>query len=222
MKTFLFACCLFLLSCNPAVEKKNAAARAVIPVPENTRPATAYSSFLTQTKKQLNQFKKENNKDGVQRLVFNSIAHDMPLYWQGTKWDFNGVSRRPGEGAIACGYFITTILDDLGLKLNRIRLAQEPSSVLIKATCTNIKRYGGLDDVKQYLASASPKAIFIVGLDFHTGFIIKENSKAYFFHSNYIQRSGVIKEDIDHSRALNASKSFMIGDLTANQSFLGK
>jgi len=28
--------------------------------------------------------------------------------WSGTPWDFNGISQTPGEGEIACGYFVSS------------------------------------------------------------------------------------------------------------------
>ncbi|HEY1086629.1 MAG TPA: hypothetical protein VGE37_03005, partial [Archangium sp.] len=34
--------------------------------------------------------------------------------WAGTVWDFNGTSTVPGEGKIACGYDVTTVLEQAG------------------------------------------------------------------------------------------------------------
>ena len=41
-------------------------------------------------------------------------------HWKGTPWDFNGTTRTPGEGAIACGYFVTTVLEQAGFKIERV------------------------------------------------------------------------------------------------------
>ena len=54
----------------------------------------------------------------------NIIIKKIVPYWYGTKWDFNGTSRIPGQGSIAYGYFVTTILEDAGINLSRNRLAQ--------------------------------------------------------------------------------------------------
>ncbi len=40
--------------------------------------------------------------------LFTYLDKDMPAYWDDTTWDFYGMSRIPGEGEIACGYFVTT------------------------------------------------------------------------------------------------------------------
>jgi hypothetical protein len=63
-------------------------------------------------------------------------------------------------------------------------------------------------------------AIYIVGLDFHTGFVIKKGDETYFFHSNYIQAEGVILERIEQSKALLNNQAFFIGNLTENKELL--
>jgi hypothetical protein len=73
-----------------------------------------------------------------------------------------------------------------------------------------------------YLAKQPINSIFIIGLDFHTGYIIKTATNCYFFHFNYIRKQGVVKEKIDESQALSANKFFMIGSLTANKDLLRK
>ena len=73
----------------------------------------------------------------------------MPLYWVETKWDFNGVSRVSRQGSIACGYFVTTVLEDIGFKLNRIKLSQQASSVMIFNLCANVKRLSTPFDFKK-------------------------------------------------------------------------
>lgn len=188
----------------------------------DSKPTIPYPTFISLTKKELGRLQQEKNADSLSKMVYRAIAVEMPLYWKGTKWDFNGATKIPGEGFIACGYFITTVLDDIGLKINRVRLAQEPSSVLIQSTCHKIKTYAGFAALKTYLDSSEDETIFIAGLDFHTGFIIKQAGQCYFFHFNYINKMGVVKELIDESKALKNSQSFMIGNLTGNKSYLLK
>ena len=49
-------------------------------------------------------------------------------HWKGTPWDFNGTTRIPGQGTIACGYFVTTALQDAGFDLPRYRCGQMAES----------------------------------------------------------------------------------------------
>ncbi|HLP64215.1 hypothetical protein [Flavobacterium sp.] len=169
-------------------------------------------------KEELKNFKGDAKEK--QDRFFTFINTDVPNYWMGTKWDFNGTTRTPQNGTIACGYFVTTVLDDFGIKLKRIQLAQQVSSVMIKTLCESksIKHFSKIEQVETYLNGRNKEEIFIVGLDFHTGFIIKDQSKLYFLHSNYIQKEGVVKEEIRNSRALLSSKSFMIGSVSQKES----
>ncbi len=53
--------------------------------------------------------------------------------WMGTPWTFSGTSQTPKQGSIACGYFVTTTLQQAGIELDRIRLAQAASEKMILA-----------------------------------------------------------------------------------------
>lgn len=190
--------------------------------PGIVRPVIPYQSFIADCKQQVTTLQKQHKQAELQDYIYSIVSNKMPAYWHGTTWDFNGTTRKAGEESIACGYFITTILEDIGLKINRNKMAQEPSSVLIKATCNKIKTYATMEQLKQYLSNVPSHTILLAGLDFHTGFIIKENDSAYFFHSNYIAKQGVVKEPVETSRALNASKSFMVGILSRNSDYIFK
>lgn len=156
------------------------------------------------------QSKTESEK---QKYFFKFINYDIPNYWKGTPWSFGGTTRIPQSGTIACGYFVTNIVSDFGIKIERVYLAQQASSVMIKKLCTDIKYFTKREDLENYILSKSKNTVYIVGLDFHTGFITRENKDTYFIHSSYIENKGVVKEKTESSQALNASKTFMIGTL---------
>lgn len=212
MTTIISAIILSLSSCFLGTSKTTT-------ITKDQLPKISYPDFLTEVKTEREKLKDKPLAD-AKKYFFNLINNKIPEYWKGTPWDFNGVTRKPGEGKIACGYFITNTMVDLGFDIERIKLAQAASSVLIKATCTNIKNYADFDDLKSYLDKADDYSVFIVGLDFHTGYITKEKNDCYFIHSNYINSKGVTKEKIDDSEALNASKTWMIGSISANDEFI--
>lgn len=184
---------------------------------DNETTENAQLKSYAELKNELKTFKGSTNEK--QERFFTFINSDVPDYWIGTKWDFNGTTRNPQNGTIACGYFVTTVLDDFGMKLKRIQLAQQVSSVMITTLCDpkSVKRFSTIEQVERYLNGRNSEEIYIVGLDFHTGFIIKDKAKMYFLHSNYIQKEGVVKEELRNSRALLSSKSFMIGSLSEKE-----
>jgi hypothetical protein len=165
---------------------------------------------------------KESSTKAVSNFLYNVLSEDIYHYWKGTPWDFNGTTQKPGEGSIACGYFITNTLSDLGFKIQRTKLAQVVSSEMIKTLCADVKRFSDFEKFAAYFNSQSMNTVFVVGLDFHTGYVLHDSSGSYFMHSNYISNAGVIKEQLDKSQALIHNKCFVVGSLSNNALLLQK
>ncbi len=163
----------------------------------------------------------EKLADGKE-LFANLLVDSIFNYWYGTKWDFNGHTKTPRNGEIACGYFITTTLKDVGIHLNRYSLAQKASSEIIKRLCdeNTITRFSDLEKLKSYLSDVNNNEVLILGLDYHVGFVVKRDGKNYFIHSNYISREGVIKEILENSDAIRSSNIYMIGNVTRNDELI--
>jgi hypothetical protein len=192
---------------------------------QNTLPAVNNKVDYNEFKKSVDSNKslliKHPTKD-IRNYLFKLIDEDIYNYWAGTPWEFYGTTRQPKTGGIACGYFVTNTLTDLGFKIDRVGLAEAASETMIRKLCVGIASFRSLNKLNSYLAKQPVNSVFIIGLDFHTGYVVKTAAGCYFFHSNYIKKEGVIKEKIDVSRALNSNKFFMIGSLTANETLLRK
>lgn len=146
-------------------------------------------------------------------------------YWYGTNWDFYGTTEKPNEGSIACGYFVTTTLRDIGLPINRTKLAQYASEDMIKQIVSkdNIYRFSK-KSIAEFERSLERKgnAIYIVGLDNHTGFLLFSNEGNFFIHSSGSFPYSVIKEKLAESRILKKSKYRVAGNLSADKDLLLK
>ncbi|MFI5162244.1 MAG: hypothetical protein ACHQHN_13280 [Sphingobacteriales bacterium] len=180
-----------------------------------------YSEFKKTVNDNKNLLINHPTKD-IRNYLFKLVDGDIFDYWEGTPWDFYGKTLQPKTGSIACGYFVTTTLTDLGFKIDRVGLAECRSGDMIKKLCMGIHSFNSLDKLSSYLAKQPVNSVFIVGLDFHTGYVIKTTTGCYFMHSYYFKKQGVIKEKIDESPALSSNKFFMIGSLTANENLLRK
>lgn len=144
----------------------------------------------------------------------------MMRCWLGTPWDFNGTASRPGNGKIACGYFVSTVLKDAGFRLNRYRLAQQPSqnilrSFLPKTDCHLTVGQPYPEFVKS--VAASGRGIHLVGLDTHVAFIVTSADGSFrFIHSSGSKPWCVVDESPEHAHVLRSSNWRMLGNLTAN------
>lgn len=169
--------------------------------------------------------KTPNLSDSINSFWVHQISNNLFSCWKGTSWDFNGHTERPTVGTIACGYFVTTVLRNMDLKIDRIKLATCPSLKMMQ-NLVGMKKTMNLSSLSLIALSERIKkmgiGVYIIGLDFHTGFIVNDGKEIWFVHSNYINRSGVTKESILTSRALNASKTRWIISLSRDVEFQKK
>lgn len=146
-------------------------------------------------------------------------------YWYETDWDFNGTSQEPGKGSIACGYFVTTLLRDMGVELDRVALAQSASEQMIKSLVAEkyIHRFSNYS-IKDFVNEIKKlgDGIYLTGLDNHTGFIVCENGNVDFVHSDGGAPARVLKEVALNSVLLTASKYRVVGKITSDEEFLSK
>ncbi|MGA0845195.1 MAG: hypothetical protein ACO3RV_01525, partial [Luteolibacter sp.] len=140
------------------------------------------------------------------RVWLESVLPELMRCWIGTPWDFNGTAERPGDGPIACGYFVSTVLRDAGFNLDRFLLAKQASenimrSFLPRASC--VLRVG--DDYESYadsLDSCDP-GIYLIGLDTHVGFIVKRHQDGFrFIHSSGSNPAWVVEQDRENAWVL--------------------
>lgn len=157
------------------------------------------------------------------RIVLETALPAMMHCWLGTPWDFNGTAKQPGDGQIACGYFVATVLKDAGFRVDRFKLAQQPSenilrSFLPKSSCT-------LDVGKDYQAFAADlesrePGIYIIGLDTHVAFVVVGDEGFRFIHSSGSRPWCVVDENREEAEVLKRSNWRMLGHLTADRTVL--
>lgn len=159
------------------------------------------------------------------QLEIKTILIDQIIpNWYGTKWSFEGHTEIPKSGNIACGYFVSTTLRDAGFKLNRYKLAQlypleEAKIMSCGETITTIKN-SSLTELKKHFLTLKD-GIYFIGLDFHVGYILKEQQNVYIIHSNYINKQGVVKENIEKSKAASSSTYYIV-PISNNQKLIKK
>jgi hypothetical protein len=136
--------------------------------------------------------------------------------WAGTKWGFYGTTTSPGEGEIACGYFVTTVLEQTGFKLERVVLAQQASAWLVKSIARGSEvtwlRYQSPQQVVAQVRQTYGDGLYVVGFDLHVGFLRVDGPRAAFCHSSYLEPGVVTCEDPLTSAAFR-SDVHVVGDV---------
>ena len=208
MKNFILVVTICLISCSSQQPNISGHLNDI----SNADLQAKYKTYLAN----IGSSAKKAPLEKIPALLELSLVDSIFDYWYGTEWDFNGTTQEPQNGKIACGYFVTTTLKHLGLNINRVYLAQQASSVLIKEICdeTSIKIFtnGKFEKMKTYVNKYNGN-IFIAGLDNHVGFIVREENELFFIHASGIAPYKVVKDKIDESPLIKNSQYFMVGHL---------
>ncbi|MBI5543148.1 MAG: hypothetical protein HY901_04625 [Deltaproteobacteria bacterium] len=150
----------------------------------------------------------------ARELLLEAIDRELIPAWYGTPWEFYGASERPGEGTIACGYFVTTVLRDAGLRIERVRLAQQASEHIVR-TLTPAERVLRLkhqsNEQVVHRTRLLGDGLYVVGLDWHVGFLRIDGESARFCHSSYLGTKVVACEDARSSGGME-SGLHVVGD----------
>jgi hypothetical protein len=161
----------------------------------------------------------------ARKVFVASIDKNIFPAWYGTDWDFYGMTEKPGEGKIACGYFVSTVLRDAGGRVNRVTLAQQASENIIKSLTTEpfIRRYRNVSLAKFNAEIEMLGAgLYVVGLDFHVGFLYHDGAEVYFVHSSYVEPSETIREKAASSPVLEATKYRVVGKISDDDALITK
>lgn len=167
--------------------------------------------------------KKHADKKTLKAAFLKGITHKIFPYWYGTKWDFNGTSQMPQEGSIACGYFVTTTLRDMGVPINRVKMAQCASEEMIRSLTSkehihHISNTSLAEFEKKMIGYGN--GLYIIGLDNHTGFIYINGDEHYFIHSTGWFPFKVVKDQISESSVLSKSNYRVVGKISDDDAFL--
>jgi hypothetical protein len=140
--------------------------------------------------------------------------------WSGTHWAFYGTTTIPGQGNIACGYFVTTVLEQAGFKIQRVALAQQASAYLV----TTLARDSRVDRIAPrtraealaHIRKRFGDGLVAIGFDYHVGLLRLDGERAEFCHASYLPPAAVTCEDPVASGAF-ASKLYVVADVLNDQ-----
>lgn len=175
--------------------------------------------FLNKISHASHKERRENLLDSAGFKFTNALLNNIIPHWYGTPWDFEGHTSIPNKGEIACGYFVSTTLRDMGLNLNRYKLAQqnpknEAFSIAIDSTRVRVLDENQIKDTLSFFK----EGLYFVGLDNHVGYLYLFKQHKYFLHSNFIDGK-VLIEEIENSKAFISSKYF-ISNITHNNKLM--
>ncbi|HEU5061157.1 MAG TPA: hypothetical protein VFU21_31720 [Kofleriaceae bacterium] len=136
--------------------------------------------------------------------------------WLGTPWGLGAPqSRSPGEGKINCGTFVGTVLRDAGFVVDVGRLQRQPSQLIIASFVgAGRTRKWSNAPMERFLADMRRMGpgLYIIGLDFHVGFLLQSEDELRFVHASYVTKT-VVDEPAAVARPITESRYRVVGKL---------
>ena len=161
--------------------------------------------------------------DNARFDLMDLVEKELFPHWYDTKYDFNGTTEVPGEGKIACGYFVTTVLRDIGVPIERVKMAQAASETMIKNLVDEdlIQRFNRVSIRKfVYEVEKMGEGLYVVGLDTHAGFLFYDGVELRMIHSTGRKPKRVINEKAMTSPSLIRSKYKVIGKVSDDEDLI--
>jgi hypothetical protein len=135
--------------------------------------------------------------------VLSALRDDIWPAWYGTTWGFYGTTQTPREGEIACGYFVSTTLEDAGFHVERVKLAQQASKKIVQTfSDEDVTTWGRSNDA--VLGRLEP-GLNLVGLDYHVAFLDVREDDVYMCHSSVLEPVSVVCEPAATAEALDSN-----------------
>lgn len=167
------------------------------------------------------------SEDSLYHLFTNLLTEQIIPHWLGTPWSFEGHTSVPRSGEIACGYFVSTTLKDVGFNLDRYKFAQqlpinEAKTLALGKPLLEINNNSTIERIT-ILRDTLKEGIYFIGFDQnHVGYIQKKNDQLFVIHSNYFGTQGVVIERIEDSQVFSYYSRIYIADISRNADLMEK
>lgn len=184
-----------------------------------------YRDDVRETSARKSSFLRAWREDGDRRRIESAAA----LYivdrvamlshrWLGTRWGL-GIPQTstPGSGKINCGTFVGTVLRDAGFEIDVGKLQRQPSQLIIRSFVgrERTRRFSRVP-MNRFLAQvrAMGPGLFIIGLDFHVGFLLQTEDDLRFIHASYVTET-VVDEDAATAVPIATSEYRVVGKIVS-------
>jgi hypothetical protein len=130
----------------------------------------------------------------AREVLVTTLRDQLLPAWNGTTWAMNGTTQTPGEGKLACGYFVSTTLLHAGFHVERVRMGQQASTYITKSLVTQEPIWHTSNQpIEKFVERLrrSGDGIYLVGLDNHVGYVIVDGDDTWFHHSG----PGVVRRE---------------------------
>jgi hypothetical protein len=164
---------------------------ALAAAPPIAEAGSSYAEVVDSIEKSRLRWNKRTALPAKQRAAVETeliaAVRGLAGHWLGTRWGLGlPQTRRPGAGKINCGRFVGTVLEDAGFVVDVDKLQRQPSELIIDSFVGRARKKRFSDaSMNRFLAAVREMGpgLFIIGLDFHVGFLIQTEKSLRFVHA---------------------------------------
>lgn len=154
-------------------------------------------------------------RDEIEQEVIDFVL-EISGYWLGTRWGLGAPQTgNPHVGKINCGTFVGTVLRDAGFNVNVKKLQRQPSQLIIASFVSGdrVKKFSdrSMDGFLATVKRMGP-GLFIIGLDFHVGFLVQTENDLRFIHASF-ETETVVDEPAATAMPITTSRYRVVGKL---------
>ncbi len=176
----------------------------------------SYSEAMEGIAAKRTQLVSQDANAGVVRAELISSMEMLIAFWIGTRWALGAPqTTTPQQGKVNCGTFVGRILHDAGFKVHVKKLQRQPSQLIIKSFVggKRVRKFSGAT-MKRFLASVRQmgSGLFIIGLDFHVGFLLQTEDDLRFIHASF-ETETVINEEAATAMPITSSGYRVVGKI---------
>lgn len=163
--------------------------------------------------------------DSTKKYLINTLLNKILPFWYGTNWSLSGYSDIPNYGEVGCSYLVSNTLKHLDFNINRFKVGQAASLYIAKTfqlsdEIIEISDFSN-KEMFEYVKKNLQEGFYIVGLDYHVGYLLFYSDEVFFVHSSFIYPGTVVIEYAEFSPGFN-SRLHVIGEITTNDSLIVK
>jgi hypothetical protein len=155
----------------------------------------------------------------LQRAIEGELVDavgQLTQHWLGTRWALGSPQTTlPQIGKVNCGTFVGRVLHDVGFNVEVRKLQRQPSQLIIKSFVgkDRMRKFSN-KPMKTFLASVREMGpgLFIIGLDFHVGFLLQTSDDLRFVHASF-ETETVVNEDAATAMPITTSNYKVVGKI---------
>lgn len=212
---------------------------ATTPAPKPARPLpkaaalpepnwSSYPTTVREIESARQEFAATPDREAAREYLYDAVTTRLIPAWRGTPWTFYGHAEVPGEEPVACGYWVASVLRDVGFRVDRDPLGRQASErILLTFAAKKTLRHFGSSPPETIVewATKQGRGLWGVGLANHAGLLWNDGEEVRFCHSNYNGQRGPMCENALFSGPFQTSYTVvasMLADATVDAWIAGR